>query len=218
MKMLDPGGDWTDSEIAVKAGEVVQFVYDPDVSETELVIDLSSVEGSPWRWTVPHYWFTDFDDLPTWEKVVAMLHEHGLKFSAEIDNYADHGMEITSVIALNFHPGSAADEAALLDDVDAKAEEDAAQAIDLMNDRWLALSPVHAFEEWMVYITALPKVYPTDIRELLRDSLDTVEMLKDLVSDRIETALDGSDELEWTETYTFVENLIKELQETLNGE
>ena len=216
MKMLDSQADWYDGDaVAVPAGTRVTFVDNPDISETELVIDISKKAGAPWFWTVPHYWFTDFDDLPTWEKVVELLHEHGLKFSAEIDNYADHGMEITSVISLNFCPPN--DGTAHSDEVYDKAKEDAAQAIDLMNDRWLALSPVHAFEEWMVYITAPPKVYPTDIEALLRDSLDTVEMLKDLVSDRIETALDGSDEREWMETYTFVENLIKELQEALDG-
>lgn len=216
MKMLDSQADWFDENaVAIPAGARVTFVDDPNADATDLVVDISKIEGVPWLFTVERYWFTDFDDLPTWEKVVTMLHEHGLKFSAEIDNYADHGMEITSVISLNFCPLN--DGTAHSDEVYDKAKEDAAQAIDLMNERWLALTPVHAFEDWVVYITALPKVYPTDIEALLRDSLDTVEMLKDLVSDRIETALDGSDEREWMETYTFVENLIKELQEALDG-
>lgn len=207
MKMLDSQADWYDGDaVAVPAGTRVTFVDNPDISETELVIDISKKAGAPWFWTVPHYWFTDFDDLPTWDKLVEMLHENGFTFSATFDSYRLDGDIDRPVMNLNFYRDDGSK-----DDYRMGAA-DAAQAVGLMNNRWTGLTPVYAVDGCEVFVTALPAVYIENVGKLLGDIREFLSSHRELVDDFIDTAGDEEDELVWGRIKNTIADLLNRIE------
>lgn len=204
LKMLDPEGGWNEDAVTVKAGEVVEFVYDEDNPDS-LVINTSPIAGKQWLWSVEHYWFEAFDDLPTWEKLTEMLHENGFTFSVTFDSYRLDGDIDRPVMNLNFYDDGTAY------NVNASVE-DTRRAAKLVNQRWPGLSVVHAVDEYEMFVTVFPKAYTENVGKLLGDIREFLSSHRELVDDFIDTAGDEEDELVWGRIKNTIADLLNRIE------